>query len=88
MTTKTGRHDIAEILLKVALNTKNQTNQIKSIIKVVFPFVYDIVLLLTYMGDGGVRCPQQLVRKVSTLDVIMSTWVTEEYDVHNNFLGR
>ena len=29
-TTKTGRHDIAEILLKVALNTKNQsTNRIK-----------------------------------------------------------
>jgi hypothetical protein len=27
-TTKTGRHDIAEILLKVALNTKNE-NQIK-----------------------------------------------------------
>jgi len=27
-TTKTGRHDIAEILLKVASNTKNQ-NQIK-----------------------------------------------------------
>jgi hypothetical protein len=24
-TTKTGRHDIVEILLKVALNTKNQT---------------------------------------------------------------
>ena len=30
-TTKTGRHDIAEILLKVALNTKNQINQIKPI---------------------------------------------------------
>ena len=27
-TTKTGPHDIAEILLKVALNTNNQTNQI------------------------------------------------------------
>ena len=27
-TTKTGRHDIAEILLNVALNTKNQINQI------------------------------------------------------------
>ena len=27
-TTKTGHHDIAEILLKVALNTKNQINQI------------------------------------------------------------
>jgi hypothetical protein len=26
-TTKTGRHDIAEILLKVVLNTKNQSNQ-------------------------------------------------------------
>jgi hypothetical protein len=25
-TTKTGRHDIAEILLKVALSTKNQIN--------------------------------------------------------------
>jgi hypothetical protein len=24
-TTKTGRHDVAEILLKVALNTKNQS---------------------------------------------------------------
>ena len=29
-TTKTGRHDIAEILLKVALNTINQINRIKS----------------------------------------------------------
>jgi hypothetical protein len=33
--TKTGRHDIAEILLKVALNTINQIkNQIKSIVVV------------------------------------------------------
>ena len=28
-TTKTGRHDIDEILLKVALNTKNQINLLK-----------------------------------------------------------
>jgi hypothetical protein len=28
-TTKTGRHDIAEILLKVALSTKNQINQLQ-----------------------------------------------------------
>jgi hypothetical protein len=27
-TTKTGRHDIAEIFLKVALNTKNQNQSI------------------------------------------------------------
>jgi hypothetical protein len=26
--TKTGRHDIAEILLKVALNNKNQINSL------------------------------------------------------------
>jgi hypothetical protein len=26
-TTKTGHHDIAEILLKMALNTKNQSDQ-------------------------------------------------------------
>jgi hypothetical protein len=28
-TTKTGRHDLAEILLKVVLNTINQINQFK-----------------------------------------------------------
>jgi hypothetical protein len=32
-TTKTGRHDIAEILLKVALNTKNQSINQSSIKK-------------------------------------------------------
>jgi len=32
-TTKTGRHDIAEISLKVALNTKNQ-NQSNKIIRI------------------------------------------------------
>jgi hypothetical protein len=29
LTIKTGRHDLAEILLKVDLNTINQINQIK-----------------------------------------------------------
>jgi hypothetical protein len=32
-TTKTGRHDIAEILLKVALNTKNQSINLYSKLK-------------------------------------------------------
>jgi hypothetical protein len=32
-TTKTGRHDIAEILLKVALKTKNQSINIKTVKK-------------------------------------------------------
>jgi hypothetical protein len=39
-TTKTGRHEIAEILLKVALNTKNQ-------IKV------DLILFLIYLFHIG-----------------------------------
>jgi len=41
-TTKTGRYDIAEILLKVALNTKNQLNQ--SLIeknKVMLPTIHE-----------------------------------------------
>jgi len=37
-TTKTGRHDIAEILLKVALNTKKSINQST------FPKKYDAKL--------------------------------------------
>jgi hypothetical protein len=32
-TTKSGRHDIAEILLKVALSTKNQINLDERVIK-------------------------------------------------------
>jgi hypothetical protein len=34
-TTKTGRHDIAEILLKVALNIKNHHNQITHAVLVI-----------------------------------------------------
>ena len=33
-TTKTGRHDIAEILLRVVLNTKNQINHLSGTLKV------------------------------------------------------
>jgi hypothetical protein len=33
-TTNTSRHDIAEILLKLALSTINQINQIKSMINI------------------------------------------------------
>jgi len=43
-TTKTGRHDIAEILLKVALNTKNQ---IKSIFCPLYCLSFDLRLLVT-----------------------------------------
>jgi hypothetical protein len=40
-TTKTGRHDIAEILLKVALNTINQ-------IKYIWLPLYIVCLVLSY----------------------------------------
>jgi hypothetical protein len=42
--TKTGRHDIAEILLKVALNTKNQTKPIFVLIFYIDP-VLDMVVI-------------------------------------------
>jgi hypothetical protein len=37
-TTKTGRHDIAEILLKVALNTKNESINTLSVIVISLTF--------------------------------------------------
>jgi hypothetical protein len=37
-TTKTGRHDIAEILLKVVLNTKNQSISLVAIVLSVLRF--------------------------------------------------
>jgi hypothetical protein len=43
-TTKTGRHDIAEILLKVALNTKNQINQSISLIKIIRHYYFIFIL--------------------------------------------
>jgi hypothetical protein len=47
-TTKTGRHDIAKILLKVALNTKNQSINICNVIPMTFQlylFSYVISML-------------------------------------------
>ena len=43
-TTKTGRHDIAEILLKVALNTKNQINQSISLIQMIRHYYFIFIL--------------------------------------------
>ena len=39
-TTKTGRHDIAEILLKVVLNTKNQSINQQYNIKINLHYLY------------------------------------------------
>ena len=56
-TTKTGRHDIAGILLKVALNTKNQNqNQIQSavilyILHCIALFKNDILFVLQLLCD-------------------------------------
>ena len=49
-TTKTGRHDIAEILLKVALNTIDQINQIKSNLQTLLDIYYNY-----NWGDTSVR---------------------------------
>jgi hypothetical protein len=49
-TTKTGSHDIAEILLKVALNTKNQSINLCTIALSVF---FDIRLLMTHLVSSN-----------------------------------
>jgi hypothetical protein len=47
-TTKTGRHDIAEILLKVALNTKNQIKSLTSLLgKFKCKIIYDLLFTKT-----------------------------------------
>jgi hypothetical protein len=54
-TTKTGRHDIAEILLKVTINTINQINQIISMICLVVLLVQATGKL--YPLRLRVKCP-------------------------------
>jgi hypothetical protein len=49
-TTKTGRHDIAEILLKVVLNTKIKSNV--KIINFKNFFKYQIVIIVQLRTDG------------------------------------
>ena len=67
-TTKTGRHDIAEILLKVALNTnlkKNQFNSITSqepnIYLVIIVWVHTIIPPHTHMHDSYLFSQQKVV---------------------------
>ena len=38
-TTKTGRHDVVEILLKVALNTKNQSIQLVTLLQIMLNYL-------------------------------------------------
>jgi hypothetical protein len=45
-TTKTGRHDIAEILLKVALNTKNQNQSNQSNVLLLFSLFIIFLLIM------------------------------------------
>jgi hypothetical protein len=47
-TTKTGRHDITEILLKMALNTNNQINQ--SLFSFYIEFVFFSTADNTFLG--------------------------------------
>jgi hypothetical protein len=51
-TTKTGRHDIAEILLKVALNTKNQIKSNQRLHYLVFQYFGHERLTVCDQGHG------------------------------------
>jgi len=52
-TNKTSRHDIAEILLKVALNTKNQINHYE---KIILKFVVLSVALVRSAPFWEITC--------------------------------
>jgi hypothetical protein len=58
-TTKTGRHDIAEILLKVALNTKNQIINNISVIS------WRSVLLVEETGEKPLTCRKSLINFIT-----------------------
>ena len=62
-TTKTGRHDIAEILLKVALSTKNQINQI------ICDFIPFYMRYCPYDGQNGIQ------ERTTNLSMIISSFV-------------
>ena len=49
--TKTGRHDIAEILLKVALSIKNQ---IKNILRYDFDYIYTFFSCLFHVSSKSI----------------------------------
>jgi hypothetical protein len=59
-TTKTGRHDIAEILLKVALNTKNQTNQSISLIQIIRHYYFIFILEIKSLHHFVLVCFEDL----------------------------
>ena len=59
-TTKTGRHDIAEILLKVALSTKNQ---------IICDFISFYMCYFPYDGQNGIQ------ERTTSLSMIISSFV-------------
>jgi len=66
-TTKTGRHDIAEILLKVALNTKNQSINLLWqlwIIVVCIPYIENLLIIAEgkYLPHNQYRVTQTLFK--------------------------
>ena len=97
-TTKIGRHDIAEILLKVALSTINQSFPIYNVCLVlrVLYMIYDIIFLNKYehLSDKTVkpynyflgnvlRYPQNLLRKVAYRKMATFCWhLSREWQNH------
>jgi len=62
-TTKTGRHDIAQILLKVALNTINQATKstTQATTDVLASFISDIfVMLFSFFFHSFIHCHDNL----------------------------
>jgi hypothetical protein len=54
-TNKTDRHDIAEILLKVALNSINQTNPVYFLLIAFFPSNFGKIIDLPILGHEHLK---------------------------------
>jgi hypothetical protein len=73
-TTKTGRHEIAEILLKVVLNTKNQSiNQSIhiTIITIIITDRHDITKILLKVALNTIKQNKQYSVRLSLYDKLM-----------------
>jgi hypothetical protein len=74
-TTKTGRHDIAEILLKVALNTINQINFI--IFAYIFRLIVSYNLITFFCIDGDIK----VMIKLKTRPYLIKKQIDAKYKI-------
>ena len=89
-TTKTGRHDIAEILLKVALNTKNQSvnqyllNNIKAYTYFCLLYFSSIQITISWFlipVEHTVKNGNSKARMFKKTDIFKNEWENDDWQL-------